>query len=214
MVKIDLRKVYKRFYQTSSKVVSLVEVPAFQFAMITGAIEPGSSPGLSPSFQEALSALYGISYTVKFMSKQDLVNQQDYTVMGLEALWWVEDGQFDINKPDNWHWQAMILQPDHITPEMFAEGLERLRKKKPAPAVDKLRLETFEEGLSMQILHIGPYATEPATVAIMDIFAAEHRLEKRGHHHEIYLGNPMKANPDKLKTILRHPVAPKTQMEV
>ena len=214
MVKIDLRKVYKGLYQTSSKAVSLVKVPALQFILITGAIEPGSSPGLSPSFQEALSALYGISYTVKFMSKQDLVNPLDYTVMGLEALWWVEDGQFDINKPDNWHWQAMILQPDHITPEMFAEGLERLRKKMPAPAVDKLRLETFEEGLSMQILHIGPYATEPATVAIMDIFAAENQLEKRGHHHEIYLGNPMKANPDNLKTILRHPVAPKIQMEV
>lgn len=207
MTKLDLRKAYKHLYRPSSRDVSLVEVPPLQFAMVNGAIEPSSSPGLSQSFKDALGALYGISYTLKFMSKLDPVSPLDYTVMGLEALWWVEDGQFDINKPDNWHWQAMILQPEHITQAIFAEGVNRLRKKKPSPAVDQLRLETFEEGLCMQIMHIGPYADEPATVARMDAFAVENGLHKRGHHHEVYLGNPLQAEPSKLKTILRHPVA-------
>jgi hypothetical protein len=206
MIKLDFRKAYKNLYQPSAKSVSLVEVPEFQFAMLSGAIEPESSPGMSPAFKEALNALYGISYTLKFMSKQALENPVDYSVMALEALWWVEDGQFDINKPDNWHWQAMILQPEHITPAMFAEGVARLRKKKPSPCVERLRLETFAEGLCMQIMHIGPYADEPATVAKMDAFALQRGLQKRGRHHEIYLGNPLMADPEKLKTVLRHPV--------
>ena len=88
--------------------------------MIDGAIEPGQSPGNSPAFSDALTALYGISYTLKFACKQRKENPIDYSVMGLEALWWVEDGHFDITKPDNWHWRAMILQPDFITPDDFA----------------------------------------------------------------------------------------------
>lgn len=206
MDKLDLRKQYKHLYQPSAKKVELVEVPAFQFAMIDGEIEPGHGPGNSPAFKQALEALYGISYTLKFTSKLRKEDPIDYTVMALEGLWWVEVGSFDIRKPDNWRWTVMIMQPDHINADMFQDGLEQLRKKKPNPAIDRLRLETFNEGLSIQIMHIGPYSDEPATIDKMDAFAEEHGYRMRGKHHEIYLGDPLRADPAKLKTVLRHPV--------
>ncbi|HLE15131.1 MAG TPA: GyrI-like domain-containing protein [Anaerolineales bacterium] len=206
MEKLDLRKQFKHLYQPSAKKVELVEVPPFQFAMVDGEIEPGVLPGLSPAFQEAVQALYGITYTLKFMSKLRAENPIDYKVMALEGLWWVDEGDFDITRPGDWRWTVMIMQPDHITETMFQEALEQLRKKKPGPGLDKLRLETFEEGLSMQIMHIGPYAEEPATIEKMHAFAAENGYSLRGKHHEIYLGDPRTADPAKLKTGLRQPV--------
>jgi len=208
MPKMDLRKELKHLYAPSAKQVALVDVPEFQFAQIDGAIEPGQAPGTSPAFEQALAALYGITYTLKFMSKLRADDPIDYTVMALEGLWWVEEGEFDITQPGNWRWTMMILQPDHITPAMFAEGLAQLRKKRgDSPALDKLRLARFHEGLALQIMHIGPYANEPATIARMDAFAQEKGYRMIGKHHEIYLGDPRNAAPEKLKTILRHPVA-------
>jgi hypothetical protein len=208
MPKIDLRKELKYLYAPSARQVALVDVPEFQFAQIDGAIEPGQAPGTSHAFEQALSALYGITYTLKFMSKLRADDPIDYTVMTLEGLWWVEEGEFDITQPGNWRWTMMILQPDHITPAMFAEGLALLRKKRgDSPALDKLRLARFHEGLALQIMHVGPYANEPATIARMDAFAQENGYRMIGKHHEIYLGDPRTAAPEKLKTILRHPVA-------
>jgi hypothetical protein len=206
MITLDLKKEYKALYLPSAKQVVLIDVPPLQFAMIEGTIEPGASPGTSPSFGDAMQALYGISYTLKFMSKQRKENPIDYPVMALEAQWWVEEGNFDIHNPQNWQWNAMILQPDHISPEMFAEGLKQLRKKKPSPSLDKLRLEKFHEGLCVQILHIGPYADEMRTVEKMDRYAEENGYIMHGKHHEIYLGDPRRAQPEKLRTVLRHPV--------
>ena len=142
------------------------------------------------------------------MSKLRPENPIDYSVMALEALWWVADGDFfAIDKKDNWLWRAMIMQPQHISQEMFEEARAQVRKKRgDTPSLAKLRLETFTEGLALQIMHIGPYADEPATVAKMDAYAAEHGYKKRAMHHEIYLGDPMRSDPAKLKTILRHPV--------
>lgn len=150
--------------------------------------------------------LKGISYTLKFASKRQKEAPTDYTVMPLEALWWVEDGEFDITKPDNWHWIAMIMQPAHITESMFREALADLRAKRPNPALDRLRLETFTEGLCMQTMHIGPYSTEPETVSKMTAFAAENGYALRGKHHEIYLGDPRRSAPEKLKTVIRLPI--------
>ena len=206
MEKLDLRKTYKHLYQPSAKEVTIVEVPRLQFAMIDGQIEAGRAPGDSPSFQQALEALYGISYTLKFASKQRQENPIDYKVMALEGLWWVDSGEFEITDPTNWRWTAMILQPDHITEAMFQQALAQLRRKKPGPALDKLRLEAFEEGLCMQVMHVGPYAEEPATIARMEAFARENGYVRRGKHHEIYLGDPRRAAPEKLKTVLRQPI--------
>jgi hypothetical protein len=206
MEKLDLRKQFKHLYQPSAKKVELVEVPAMQFTRLDGEIEPGASPGTSPAFKQAMEALYGISYGLKFMSKLRKENPIDYGVMALEALWWTETGEYDLTQPEGWKWTAMMMQPDHITSELFQEALAQLRKKKPSPALDLLRFESFTEGLCLQIMHIGPYSTEPLTIAKMDAFAAEHGYRMRGKHHEIYLGNPMLAAEEKLKTILRHPV--------
>lgn len=206
MEKLDLRKQFKALYTPSAKAASLVDVPPFRFAMLDGVIEPEDAPGTSPAFQEALQALYGISYTLKFMSKQHKDQPVDYSVMALEALWWVEGIEFDITRPGGWQWTAMIMQPPHITDQMFDDALTQLRRKKPSPSIERLRLETFHEGLCLQIMHIGPYATEPESLNKILAFAQEHGYTYRGKHHEIYLGDPRRADPAKLKTVLRQPV--------
>lgn len=211
MKTLDLKQEYKSLYAPSARKVDIVQVPCLQFAMIDGAIETGSEPGKSPSFAEATQALYSISYTLKFMLKKRKSNPVDYSVMALEGLWWVEDGIFDITIKDNWFYTLMILQPDVITKDVFEEGLEQVRKKKgDSPYLAKVRLEEFEEGVCMQTMHIGPYATEPATIERMRAYALDQGYQDRvgpeGKHHEIYLGDPRKADPTKLKTILRHPL--------
>ena len=211
MKTLDLKKELKYLYSPSAKKVEIVKVPRLQFAMIDGAIEKGNEPGNSPAFAEATQALYSISYTLKFMFKKRKTNAIDYPVMALEGLWGIQDEMVDVAKKDNWSYTLMILQPDVITKEAFAEGLEQVRKKKgDSPALSKVRLAHFEEGLCVQIMHIGPYATEPATIELMRAFALENgyrdNVGPNGKHHEIYLGDPRKANPEKLKTVLRHPL--------
>jgi hypothetical protein len=204
---LDLKKDLKFLYSASAKMPQLVNVPPLNFLRVDGAIEPGHAPGDSPLFLENMQALFGAAYTLKFMIKQRPVDPVDYPVMALEGLWWVEDGRFDINIKDNWFYTVQIMQPDVVTPEVFTEGLAKLRKKKgDQPGIARLRLESFHEGLSVQMMHIGPYATEPATVEKMDAFIRAEGLQKTGDHHEIYMGDPMRSEPAKLKTILRHPV--------
>lgn len=207
MEKLDLRQELKHLYSPQVGKVHVVNVPPLQFAMIDGEVEPGGSPGESPAFQAAVEALYGVSYTLKFASKQRRENPIDYSVMALEGLWWMGEGRaFDFNDLTGWRWTAMILQPEHIGAEMFAEALAQQRKKKDNPALNLLRLETFHEGLSLQMMHVGPYSEERATLEKMEAFALENGYSLRGKHHEIYLGDPRRADPAKLKTVLRHPV--------
>ena len=211
MKTLDLKKDLKYLYQPPAKKPEILKVPKLQFAMIDGAIEKGKEPGNSPAFAEATQTLYVISYTLKFMLKKRKANAIDYPVMALEGLWGIQDKMVDVAKKDNWSYTLMILQPDVITKDIFAEGLEQVRKKKgDAPALSKLRLGHFEEGLCVQMMHIGPYATEPATIERMRAFALEHgyrdNVGPNGKHHEIYLGDPRKSNPAKLKTMLRHPL--------
>ena len=208
---LDLKKDFKYLYQPSAKKIEIVKVPRLQFAMVDGAIEKGSEPGKSPAFQEATEAMYGISYTLKFMLKKRKSNAIDYPVMALEGLWWVENGFFDITVKDNWFYTLMIMQPSVITKDLFEEAREQVRKKRGvSPALAKLRLDYFEEGLCAQVMHIGPYATEPATIERMREFMKENgyrdNVGPNGKHHEIYMGDPRKAAPEKLKTVLRHPV--------
>ena len=153
-----------------------MDVPELKFVMIDGRIEPGEAPGTSPGFEEAMGALYSAAYTLKFMSKLRKEDPIDYPVMALEGLWWVEDGKFDITIKDNWVYTLMIMQPDHITPEMFAEALAQAAKKRPNPALSRLRLASFCEGLCVQTMHLGPYATEPATIEKMRAVGRGKRL--------------------------------------
>lgn len=208
---LDLKKKFKYLYQPSAKKMEIIQVPNLQFAMINGAIEKGQAPGTSPLFAQATQALYGLSYTLKFMLKKRKTNAVDYSVMALEGLWWVEDGMFDITIKDNWFYTLMIMQPEVITKEIFEEAREQVRKKKGASEMlSKIKLAHFEEGLCVQVMHIGPYAAEPATIDRMKEFMAENKLRDnvgpKGKHHEIYLSDPRKAAPEKMKTILRHPV--------
>jgi len=203
---LDLKKEFKNLYSATAKKIEVVDVPAMNFVMIDGAIEPDQGPGTSPGFQEAMQALYGAAYTLKFMFKQRKVDAIDYPVMALEGLWWVEDGLFDIRKPGNWKYTVMIMQPDLVDGTAFEEARSQLRKKKPGAGIERLRLEQFFEEKCIQTMHIGPYIDEPATVARMESFATENGYIFHGLHHEIYLNNPLRTDPQKLKTILRHPI--------
>ena len=211
MKTLDLKKELKYLYAPSAKKAEIVKVPRLQFAMIDGVIEKGKEPGNSPAFAEATQALYSISYTLKFMLKKHKTNAIDYPVMALEGLWGIQDVNVDVGKKDNWSFTLMILQPAVITKDIFAEGMEQVRKKKGgSPELSKVRLSHFEEGICAQMMHIGPYATEPATIEIMRALAAENgyrdNVGPNGLHPEIYLGDPRKADPAKLKTVVRHPL--------
>jgi hypothetical protein len=211
--KLDLKRQLKHLYQPSARECVLVRVPEMQFAIIDGQIEPGLMPGDSPGFAEGIGALYGISYTLKFMSKKRAENPIDYGVMALEGLWTTPAGGADYAHADQWLWTLMIMQPDHIDAGMFAEGRDLLRARyardaKLTTPLDGLRLERFEEGLCVQVMHVGPYADEPATLLRMGEFAGQNGYAFTGRHHEIYLGDPRTAKPENLKTVLRHPVVP------
>jgi hypothetical protein len=211
--KLDLKKRLKHLYLPSAKECVLVQVPEMQFVMVDGRIEPGLMPGDSPAFAAAIGALYGVSYTLKFMSKKSVDSPIDYTMMAMEGLWTTPTGGADYASSGDWQWTLMMMQPNHITLGMFREAVENLRAKRAkqgtaAEPLDLLRLERFEEGLCVQVMHIGPYADEPATLVRMDEFARKQGYAFFGPHHEIYLGDPRTARPENLKTVLRHAVVP------
>jgi hypothetical protein len=208
--KLDLRRRYKHLYSPSPKQVQMVDVPELSYLSIEGRLEAGVRPGDSPSFAEDMGEMYGVSYALKFMSKLDPENPIDYKVTALEGLWSSESGVFEWGKVEPWLYRLLMLQPDHISREMFDGAVAKTRAKRPSPALDRLQLERWMEGPSIQIMHIGPYDDEPRTLALMEAYASEQGLEMHGRHHEIYLGDPRTANPAKLRTILRHPVKART----
>jgi hypothetical protein len=205
--KLDLRKQYKEFYLPSAKEVVLVDVPEFLFIAVDGAVETGVRPGDSEIFREAMGAMYGVGYSLKFMSKLRSEDPIDFTVMAIEGLWSTESGaKFDFDWREPSLYTLLMMQPDHVTSAMFEQAVADSRAKRPNPALGRIRLERWREGSSVQIMHIGPYADEPATLDKMDSFAEEHGFEFHGHHHEIYIGDPTRSKPENLKTVLRHPV--------
>ncbi|MCA0295699.1 MAG: GyrI-like domain-containing protein [Actinobacteria bacterium] len=214
METVNLRRTLGGLYRPKPGRFELVTVPDLPFLAVDGRIEPGSSPGASPGFERATAALYGLAYTLKFQLKKRADAPLDYPVMPLEGLWWVEDGRFDLARPDNWFYRLLIVLPEEVTDADVAAGLAALRAKRgDLPEFAGLRRERFAEGLCAQVMHVGPYATEPETLAGLPPFLADAGLVDRvgpagGLHHEIYLGDPRKADPAKLRTILRHPVAP------
>jgi len=204
MKRLDLKKTLKPYFQPRANRVELVDVPAFRYLMLDGRIEPGVKVGDSPAFQEGFQAIYGVAFTLKFMSKLRSRNPIDYPVMAPEALWWSRTGGFSVSEP--WAWTLMMTVPDHVTPAMFRQAVERVKEKRDIPSLARLRLESFREGMAVQALHVGPYADEPRTIEKMTAFAESRGYRFRGKHHEIYLGDPRRADPAKLKTVLRHPV--------
>lgn len=208
MKKLDLKKQYKHLYNPSPKEVTIIEVPPLNFIMIDGTIPANTPVAEAPDYLAALETLYGLSYTLKFMIKKRKKNPIDYPVMPLEGLWWTKDShlKFTVSHANDWYFTAMIMQPEPVTKALFEEAKEQLRAKKDPVALGKARFETYDEGLSMQVMHLGPYSEEPATIRRMVDFGAENGYRVHGRHHEIYLGDPRRAKPEKLKTVLRHPV--------
>ena len=202
MDKINFLKQYKDLYSPPSKEVVEVEVPSFNFFMIDGS----GNPNTSKEYQEAIETLYSVSYTLKFMVKKGK-QAIDYGVLPLEGLWWADDmSAFLAGDKDRWKWTAMIMQPQEIVTDTIAEEALELSKKKNPPALSKLRFEKFEEGLAVQIMHFGPYAEEGPTIKRMHDFIKENGYIPVGKHHEIYLGDPRRSAPEKLKTVIRQPV--------
>lgn len=202
--KIDLKKTEKRLYTPSSKAFELIDVPPMAFLMIDGEGDPNTSQ----AYMDAMEALYGLAYTLKFASKKQA--GVDYVVMPLEGLWWAQEmAAFDAETTDKdaWHWCSMIRQPDHITAEMVAAAAEELRAKKDPAALDQVRFETYHEGLSVQIMHVGPYSEEgPTLQRLHEEYLPQNGLIENGKHHEIYLGDPRRTAPERLRTVLRQPV--------
>jgi hypothetical protein len=206
---VDFRKTQKELYMPKTT-PSIVEVPQMVFFMVDGA----GNPNTSPDYAAALGILYGLSYSVK-MSKMSATQPNgyfDFVVPPLEGLWWFKDGGVitDILDKDNFCWTSMVRQPEFVTSEVFEATKAALAKKKPELYLPAARLETFTEGLCAQIMHIGAYDNEPATIAVLEKF-----IEESGYttdftatrrHHEIYLGDPRKTAPEKLKTVIRYPI--------
>lgn len=203
MEKLDLKKDQKHLYAPSAKAVTLVEVPAMNFLLADGAGDPNTAP----AFHEAVEALYGLAYILKFMVKKR--QGIDYAVLPLEGLWWAEDMEAfapETQDKSRWLWTLMIRQPEVVTPAMFDRAREQVQKKKALPYRDRVRWESYAEGLSAQILHVGPFSEEHTAIQKIHAFIKEQGYDLHGKHHEIYLSDPRRTAPEKLKTILRQPV--------
>ncbi len=201
MTKIDFKKTLKYLYNPPKR-FETVKVPAMQFIMVDG----HGDPNTAQAYQEAVEALYAVAYKMKFISKKSL--EKDYTVPPLEGLWWAEDmATFTTRQKSAWEWTMMIMTPDWITAEIFAEAVAQVRKGKNPAALDRIRLERYHEGLSVQVMHLGSYDDEGPTLAeLHNHFIPQNGLTENGKHHEIYLSDPRKVAPEKLKTVLRQPV--------
>lgn len=202
MEKIDFRKTMKALYLPPAGRFVEIDVPAMRFLMVDGKGDPNKAQ----SYAEAVEALYSVAYTLKFMVKKELA--KDYTVPPLEGLWWSDDmASFVAREKDKWSWTMMIMVPDFVPEVMVAKAIAAAGAKKELPALPLVRLETYAEGLSVQTMHIGTYDAEgPTLMRLHSKYLPENGLVENGHHHEIYIGDPRKSAPEKLKTVLRQPV--------
>lgn len=206
MSKVDYKKDFKGLYLPKAVPV-LIDVPAMTFIMVDGKGDPSGE-----EYQQAVSLLYSLSYTIKMKGKE-LPGYCDYTIFPLEGLWWIDGGAFDFKQRGNWLWISMIRQPDFVTPDVLRWAIELTQKKKPEHDTSRARLEVFTEGLCVQMMHIGPFATEPETVdkirALIEQAGLADATGNVRKHHEIYLSDPNNVSPEKMNTVLRHPVEKK-----
>ena len=198
--KVDLRRELRQLY-TAKRLPGVVEVPELAFVAIDG----HGDPNTSEDYREAVSALFSVSYAARFALKRAGVI--DFGVMPLEGLWWATDmSAFSIADKSAWDWTMLIMQPDEVTADVFAAAKDKAAAKVPRAALGRLRLERLAEGLAAQVLHVGPYSAEGPTVVSLHAFVAEQGRELAGKHHEVYLGDPRRSAPEKLKTIIRQPM--------
>ena len=204
----DYKKEYKEFYLPPKK-PEIVEIPAMNFVAVRGAGNPNETGG---DYQKAMQLLYGVSFTIKMSYKgsRDIEGYFPYVVPPLEGLWW-QDGVcgVDYGRKEDFQWISMIRLPEFVTEEVFQWAVREAEAKKKTD-FSKAEFLTFEEGLCVQCMHVGPYDDEPATIEQMDRFAAEQGyaldFSEERRHHEIYLGDPRRTKPERLRTVIRHPV--------
>jgi len=202
MEKLDLKKQWRNLYQPPVGEITTVTVPPLTYLMVDGQGDPNTSK----LFEQAVEALYSLSYTLKFSLKKN-PHAIDYGVMPLEGLWWADDPSvFFQSDKSTWKWTAMILQPEFISRANVDAAFDEVRRKKNPPALNCVRFDTLEEGGSVQTLYLGPFSEEGPVIQRMHdtIHAAGKQLY--GKHHEIYLSDPRRTAPAKLKTILRQPM--------
>lgn len=202
MEKLDLKKQWRHLYQPPAGEITTVTVPRLTYLMVDGEGDPNTSK----SFEQAVEALYSLSYTLKFSLKKS-PRAIDYGVMPLEGLWWADDPRvfFQADK-SSWKWTAMILQPEFISRANVDAAFDEVRKKKNPAALDRVLFETLEEGACVQTLFLGPFSEEgPIIQRMHDVIHAAGK-ELHGKHHEIYLSDPRRTAPAKLRTILRQPM--------
>ncbi|GAA1482388.1 GyrI-like domain-containing protein [Gordonia sinesedis] len=202
MQKFDVKKELSDLYNPKNRDWQPVDVPPMHFLMVDGAGDPNTAP----AYREAVEALYSVSYGVKFASKKSL--ERDYVVAPLEGLWRADDpGVFVRREKDQFRWTMMIRQPEWIDEQMVTDAVDRAAAKKDLPALPGLRFSDYDEGRSVQLLHSGPYDDEgPALAQLHDEYMPAHGLTFGGDHHEIYLSDPRRAEPSRMKTIVRQPV--------
>jgi len=202
---MDLVRELKPLYSPSAKQPVVVDVPELAFLMIDGRGDPNSSA----VYQEAIGALYSTAYTLKFTLKKRSPDR-DFKVMPLEGLWWADDERPTLEElqddRDSWNWTMMIAVPDEVTADEVAEATRTAAERRPNASLAKIRLERFAEGAAAQVMHVGPYSAEAPTIERLHAFVADEGYELRGRHHEIYLGDPRRTAPERLKTVVRHPV--------
>lgn len=201
-MKIDFKKTMDS-YQAKLNVFNIIKVPKMQYLMIDGQGDPNTSQ----EYKDAITLLYPMAYTLKFTSKIDL--GKDYVVPPFEGLWWADDMNIFMNSDDKsqWKWTAMLMVPDWITKDMFEVAKKKVAIKSGLANLEELRLETLQEDDCAQTLFVGPYSKEGPTISKMhQEFMPNNNLKPIGKHHEIYLSDPRKVAPDKLRTIIRQPV--------
>ena len=201
--KYEWRKTEKAFYLPKEKGPGLIDVPEMKFFAVEGAGSPADE-----EFQARIGLLYALSYTIRMMPKSGWTppGYQEYTVFPLEGVWWMDTdawqgGALDKSKLK---YRLMIRQPWFVTPDVAARAMESARKKVPADLLERASFESFTDGPSVQMLHVGPYDTEPETFAAMNAFMAERGLVRPEQaHREIYLSDPRRVSPEKNRTLLR-----------
>jgi hypothetical protein len=204
MTKVDLKKALKEFYNPALGQIAVVDVPAMNFIMVDGAGDPNTSQ----EYQDAIEALYSISYPIKFMIKKE--KSIDYGVMPLEGLWWTDDmTQFSQDDKSNWKWTAMIMQPEYVSEDVFERAREQAVKKKGLASLSKTRFGSLAEGLSVQTMFIGPFAEEGPTIQKLHKYIKDNGYIIDGtlqKHHEIYLSDFRRTAPEKFKSVIRQPM--------
>lgn len=198
--KLDLYKTHKADYAATRK-PTLITLKPVTYLAITGKGAPGG-----PLFTDCIGGLYGMAFTIKMTRK--FAGKQDYAICKLEGQWWADsqDPNFAKLPKEQWRWKLLIRTPDFIQQTDLDQAAAVLLKRGKSPQVKQVQLETIDEGPCVQMLHVGPYDKEGETIALMRTFAEARQFAFNGLHHEIYLSDPRRVAPERLKTIVRQPV--------